>query len=137
VETLTPEAFLEAFPGPMRELAEALRVVVRGAVPDALERVRPGWGVIGYDVPLGRRSRYFAFVLPEPRHVHLGFAYGALMRDAAGVLEGAGVTKRVRWLTFRAGDTIVPGRLEGLVREAADLAVLPATARAETPAPVR
>jgi hypothetical protein len=132
VETLPAEVFLDGYPEPMHEIADALRRVVRGAVPDALERVRPGWRIIGYDVPLGRRSRYFAFVLPEARHVHLGFAYGALMRDHDGVLEGAGVTKRVRWVTFRSGDAIPRRQLEALVREAAELAALPAPARAES-----
>jgi hypothetical protein len=129
MDLLPAELFLDAYPEPMREIAERLRRIVRAAVPDSLERVRPGWRIIGYDVPLGRRSRYFAFVLPESRHVHLGFAYGALMTDAAGLLEGAGVTKRVRWVTFRPGDAIPARRLEPLVRQAAQLALLPGPAR--------
>jgi hypothetical protein len=131
MDVLPAELFLDAYPEPMREIAERLRGIVRAAVPDTVERVRPGWRIIGYDVPLGRRSRYFAFVLPESRHVHLGFAYGALMTDAGGLLEGAGVTKRVRWVTFRPGDAIPARRLEALVRQAAQLALLPAAARLE------
>jgi len=72
-EPIPPELFLEAYPPEIRVIAERLRDVVRQAVPEAVERVRTGWRLIGYDVPVGRRTRYFAFVAPEPEHVHLGF----------------------------------------------------------------
>ena len=51
--------------------------IIREAVPDAIERVRVGWHLIGYDLPLRRYGVYFAYVAPEPAHVHLGFEYGA------------------------------------------------------------
>ncbi|HEU4571221.1 MAG TPA: DUF1801 domain-containing protein [Candidatus Limnocylindrales bacterium] len=129
METVPPEVLLDACPEPLRRLAEELRDAVRATIPEAIERVRPGWRLIGYDVPVDRgRTRYFCFVLPEPRHVHLGFEYGALMADLDGLLEGAGVTKRVRWLTFRPGDRIDPAAVAPLIREAADAATLPAGA---------
>ena len=95
-----------------------------GAVPDAIERVRPRWQLIGYDVPIGRRTRYFAWVWPQVEHVHLGFEYGAFMNDPGGVLQGAGVTKRVRWLTFTPGDPIDEDHLAGLLHEAIRVAVM-------------
>ena len=36
------------------------------AKPEGIERVRTGWRLIGYDLPVGRRTRYFAWVAPEP-----------------------------------------------------------------------
>ncbi|MFL5717418.1 MAG: hypothetical protein ACJ77V_07550, partial [Chloroflexota bacterium] len=80
-DTLPAEVLLEGYDERIRALAETLRSVVRRAVPDAVERVRPGWRLIGYDLPVGRRSVYFAFVAPEPVHVHLGFEHGIFMAD--------------------------------------------------------
>ena len=122
---MPPEALLADFPGPMREIAERLRGVVHRARPDAIERVRPGWRLIGYDIPAtSRRSAYFCFVAPEREHVHLGFEHGTLMRDDEGVLLGAGITRKVRWLTFREGDVIDETAIVALVREAARVATL-------------
>jgi len=122
VSSIPPEALLERY-GPERRLAaEALRAIVKVAVPDALERVRPGWGLIGYDVPVGRRFAYFAFVWPEVEHVHLGFEYGVYMDDPQRLLQGAG--RKVRRVTVvDPGDIDQPALLL-LVREAARVAAL-------------
>ena len=124
MEPIPPEALLAAYPEPMREIAEALRTLVRRVVPDAIERVRLGWRLIGYDVQIERRSVYFAYVAPEPEHVHLGFEHGVLMDDPGGLLVGAGITKQVRWLTFRGLDEIDERRIEPLVIEALRVARL-------------
>ena len=105
-ESLPVEAFLDGYSPPLRSLAERLRSIVVDAVPDVTERVRVGWRLIGYDLPLGRRSVYFAWVFPEAEHVHLGFVNGMLIDDGSGVLSGAGITKRARWLTLAPGDPI-------------------------------
>jgi nucleotide-binding universal stress UspA family protein len=123
MDQLPPEALLAPYPPGHQAVANALRRLVKRAVPEAIERVRTGWGVIGYDVPIGRTTRLFAFVWPEPEHVHLGFQHGVLMEDPDGLLQGAGVTKRVRWLTLVAIDEIPPAA-EELLREAARLAAM-------------
>lgn len=123
MDPFPPEALLADYPPDHRNVANALRRLVKRAVPDAIERVRPGWGLIGYDVPVGRRTRYFAFIWPEPEHVHLGFEHGVLMDDPYGLLQGAGVTKQVRWLTLETVKDIPPTADE-LIREAARLAVM-------------
>jgi hypothetical protein len=130
IEGLPPEVFLAGYPNAIRDAAEVLRGVVRRAVPDAVERVRPGWRLIGYDLPVGSRLRYFAFVAPEPIHVHLGFEHGAWMADPDRRLEGAHLKlKKVRFLTFQPGDAIPEGMCLDLVREAARVAALPPGAR--------
>lgn len=94
------DLFLAGYSPDIQELAEQLRGIVHRAVPEAIERVRTGWRLIGYDVPVGRRTRYFAFVAPEPEHVHLGFEYGAWMDDPDGLLRGAHLRlKKVRFVT--------------------------------------
>jgi hypothetical protein len=120
---IPPEALLADHSPEHRAIANALRRLVRDAVPDAIERVRPGWGLIGYDVPFGRRTRYFAFVWVETEHVHLGFEHGVLMDDPEGLLRGAGITKQVRWLTFEHLDEI-PAEAADYVREAVRVATM-------------
>ena len=103
----------------MQAIAQRLRDIVVAAEPTVVERVRAGWRLIGYDLPIGRRKVYFAWISPEAAHVHLGFPVGWAMRDPRGELKGAGITKRARWLTFRQGDRIDAERCAALVREAA------------------
>jgi hypothetical protein len=136
VDELPPEVFLDAYAPAIRRTAEVLRAVVRRTVPDAVERVRIGWRLIGYEVPIGRRRRYFASVAPEPEHVHLGFAYGVWVPDPEGRLEGAHLNLRqVRYTTFRAGDPIPEAALEALTQEAARVAVMSREERFATAAP--
>jgi hypothetical protein len=130
MEPIPPELFLEGYAPPIRAVAERLRAVVRRAVPDAVERVRPGWRLIGYDVAVGKRTRYFAFVAPEPEHVHLGFEYGAWMADPHHLLLGDHLNlRKVRFVTYRPGDVIPWAKLVAYVRDAATLAEVSPGAR--------
>jgi hypothetical protein len=121
-DRIPPEALLAGCSEPMARIAESLRAVVRRTVPEVLEAVRPGWRLIGYDLPLGRRTSFFCWVWPEAEHVHLGFVNGVLMDDPDGVMLGAGVTRRARWLTFRPGDAIDVALLERLILEGVRIA---------------
>ncbi len=125
MEPIPTELFLSGYPPAIRSIAERLCDLVAQAVPDAIERVRPGWRLIGFDVPAGRRTRYFAFVAPEPEHVHLGFEYGVWMADPHGLLRGAHLNlRKVRYVTYEPGDPIPDGDLVEFTQEAARLAVL-------------
>ncbi len=124
-QPLPPELFLSGYPTEIGDIADRLRAIVREAVPEALERVRTGWRLIGYDVPVHRRTRYFAFVAPEPEHVHLGFEYGIWMADPDDLLLGAHLKlRKVRFVTYRPGDPIPVEALVRLTREAAALAAM-------------
>lgn len=124
-DAIPPEAFLSAYPDEIRSLAQTLRAGVRRAAPDAIERVRSGWRLIGYDLPVGRRTVYFAWVAPEPIHVHLGWQHGIFMTDPDRMLEGAHLRlKKVRFTTFRLGDTIPEAAMVEITREAAHLAAM-------------
>jgi hypothetical protein len=125
LQPIPPDLFLSGYPPEIRDLAERLRGVINEAVPEVIERVRTGWRLIGYDVAVGRRTRYFAFVAPEPAHVHLGFEYGVWMTDPDGILRGAHLElKKVRYVTYQPGDTIPTDVLVRYTREAAELATL-------------
>ena len=122
---IPPDLFLSGYPVEIQELAEQLRAVVRGAVPEAIERVRAGWRIIGYDIPVRRRTRYFAFVAPEPKHVHLGWQAGIWMADPDGILRGAHLNlKKVRYLTYQPGDEVPAETLIAYTAEAAAITAL-------------
>ena len=124
MDPIPPEALLEDFPPPMQSIANCLRELVRETVPEAVERVRPGWRLIGYDLPVGRKTVYFAYVAPENEHVHLGFEHGWAMRDPHGLLAGIGITKQVRWLTFLDGDPIPADLCRELILEGVRVATM-------------
>lgn len=130
LEPIPPELFLSGYPAEIRAMAERLRSLVHEAVPEAIERVRTGWRLIGYDVPVDRRTRYFAFVAPEPKHVHLGFEYGIWMADPEELLRGAHLNlRKVRYVTYEPGDSIPTKALVRYAREAAALAAMRPTGR--------
>jgi hypothetical protein len=121
--------FLAAYPEAITSIGERLRAIVRKAVPDSQERIRSGWALIGYDLPIGRRKRYFAFIAPEGRHIHLGFEYGAWMSDPDRVLQGGGPPlrlKKVRFLTFEPEAPLDRVALVELIREGARVASMAA-----------
>ena len=86
IESIPIEAFLDDIAPPMREIAERLRRIVRAATPEATERVRTGWRLLAYDLPIKRHGAFFAWVFPERKHVHLGFPKGVLMNDPRGLM---------------------------------------------------
>ena len=118
MDQIPPELFLDGYSPPIRRIAERLRAIVGDTLPDAIEGVRLGWRIIGYDVPNVRRTTYMAWIAPEPRHVHLGFPHGVEMDDPDRVMRGEGITRRARWLTFTAPDQIDRAVLEPLLHEA-------------------
>ena len=123
MEPIPPELFLEGYPPGIRRAINRLRAVVKRAVPDAIERVRPGWRLIGYDIPVGKRTRYFAFVWPEPEHAHMGWEHGILMDDPEHILRGAHINlRKVRYVTYEPGEAIPEATLVEYTRHAAALA---------------
>jgi hypothetical protein len=121
------DEFLRDYSPGMAATANELRRLVLRAVPDAVERLRPGWRLIGFDVPNGRRLAYFAWVWPQPDHdhVHVGWQTGTLMNDANGVLQGADLKlKKVRYLTFQPGGKVDAALVTRFTHEAARIASL-------------
>ena len=121
------DVFLDGYAPPLRALAQALREAVLATTPEATERVRVGWRIVGFDLPVRRHRAFFAWVFPERQHVHLGFPHGDRMRPRVGILDGAGITKRARWITYAPGEAIDPALVRELVLEAAALAGVPRT----------
>lgn len=117
--------FLALYPQPIAIQAQRLRELVLEAVPNASERLRPGWRLVGYDLPISRRWTYFAWVWPEHEHVHVGWQVGTLMADPSGLLRGAHLKlKKVRYLTYGPRDKIVARIVIDFTREAARIAAM-------------
>ncbi len=124
-DLIPPEALLADYPPPMAHLAQELRALVREAVPEALERVRTGWRIIGYDLPVSpRRTVFFAWIMTQREHVHLGFPKGVLLDDPQRALGGDGITKQARWLTVAHPDELDRELTIAYSREAAAVASL-------------
>jgi len=117
--------FLAFYPAAIAAPATKLRDLVVQAMPAAVERLRPGWRLIGYDLPITRHRTYFAWVWPEPEHVHIGWQMGTLMDDPRGLLRGAHLRlKKVRYLTFEPGQLIPARVVIDFTRDAARIASL-------------
>ena len=88
------EGLLAACEPKVRRVAGAARKRILGIVPDATEKLRRGWGLIGYSAPA-----YFAFIAPGPDEVRIGFEWGVMLPDPKRLLEGSG--SQVRHVTIR------------------------------------
>ena len=130
IDELPVEVFLEDFPPAIRDTGLRLRELIRIAVPDAVEGIRSGWRWIGYGLPDRRRRRTFAWIGPERKHIHLGFENGVLLADPDRVLHGAEERlKQFRYFTFAPDIDVDEKVLIDFLRAAADLALMPSTAR--------
>ena len=115
--------FLAGYPSSVAAQAQRLHGLVLQAAPTAIARVRHGWHLIGYDLPLGRRTTYFAWVGLELKHVHVGWQVGTLMADPDRVLRGAQLRlKKVRYLTYKPTDKIPARGVLDFTRDAARIA---------------
>ena len=117
--------FLALYPGPIARHAQRLHELILEAVPSTRWRIRPGWKLIGYDLPITRHGTYFAWVWPEQQHVHVGWQVGTLMADPRGVLRGAHLKlKKVRYLTYGPRDRVARRDVITFTRDAARIAAM-------------
>lgn len=116
------EQFLRQYPPDIQDLANDLRQVVKLALPNIEEAVYPGWKLIGYRLPHRRRTVYVGYVAPHSQYVALGFEYGVLLADPAGILTGSGT--QVRQVIVRQASDIRPELLTPLITQAAHVATL-------------
>jgi hypothetical protein len=119
---ITPEVFLTQFNPEIQALANRLRTLVKDALPDVIERVYPGWKLIGYRNNVNGKEIYIGFVFPALDRVVLGFEWGVLLNDPNSVLEGNG--SQVRQFTVRQEKDIRPKLFKAFIIEAARMASL-------------
>jgi hypothetical protein len=92
------DTFLKGYSPQVREIAVKAREVILSVMPDASEKVYPGWKVIQYGTGADMKS-VFAAISPQRERVNLGLAHGAELPDPDGLLEGTGVGIRHLKLT--------------------------------------
>jgi len=91
----------------LQSIAQGWFARMRGCGDDVLEAMHDGCPVACVeDAPFG-------YVNSFNSHVNVGFFYGALLADPAGLLEGSG--KRMRHVKFRPGRKVNAAALGDLV----------------------
>ena len=79
--------------------AHALRASVKSAMPDVVEQVDFGNGLLAFGRSMAMRDLLFA-IIPHKSHVNLQLADGADLPNADGSIEGTG--KRIRHVKVRS-----------------------------------
>lgn len=111
---MTPEELFYGFPHPVPDLCWQLRDIVMDVAPNAVEKVRPGWRLLGFDL-----NQYFCAVAPQRDHARLVFERGMELEDPDGRLQGTGT--QVRWLRFDAPEDIDEAVVRAFVEAAVAL----------------
>ena len=93
--------------------ANALRAAVKSAMPDVVEQVDFGNGLLAFGRSMVMRDLLFA-IIPHKSHVNLQLADGADLPNADGSIEGTG--KRIRHVKVRS----VEAATSSAVRNAVD-----------------
>ena len=99
---MTPslEDLLEEHTAAVVDLVMELRNLIRSAMPDAAERVYPGWHGVGFHHP---DAGYVCAIFPGEDHVRVGFEHGHLLPDPHGLFDSGG--SQVRYVTV---DEVTP-----------------------------
>jgi hypothetical protein len=105
------EMLLQSYPPAVCALAEALRTLIRSAVPGASEAAHAVWRSINYRHPV---QGYFCGLFPQADGVNLAFEFGALLPDPLGLLTGNG--KQVRYLRCPLGQPLPVEALRHLLQ---------------------
>lgn len=116
------EEYIALYPTEIRALCEELRALIKEAVPGVQEALYRGWQLIGYRTPAASTNRYFCFVAPYGDRVRLGFEWGVLLADEAGLLQDSGMQVRSLYLSDRP--VLQRDLVTAYVREAARVAAL-------------
>ena len=114
------DTLLERHTPAVREVFVALRALVREVMPDAVQQLDLPDRVLafGFGPPGGVRLRDLAVgLIPHAAHVNVQLADGALLPDAAGIVEGTG--KRIRHVKCRTVEDVARPALRILLEEQA------------------
>lgn len=114
------DALLERHTPAVREVFHAIRALVIEVMPDAVEQLDLPDRVLafGFGPPGGVRLLGLAVgLIPHAAHVNVQLADGALLPDAAGIVEGTG--KRIRHVKCRTLEDVSRPALRALLTEQA------------------
>jgi hypothetical protein len=108
----TVDAYVAALPDGQREIAEAVRRLVRSAAPEAREAFK--WAQ-----PVFESNGPFAYLKAFPRYVTFGFWRGVEVDGGRGVLETSG--SKMAHIKLRQASDIDEAARADMVREAVRL----------------
>ncbi|HEY6074051.1 MAG TPA: DUF1801 domain-containing protein, partial [Anaerolineales bacterium] len=86
--------------------------LVYSILPEALEKIQPGWGVADYHVGEFKDRGYIS-IGPQKKYVNLYFMNGVDLPDPAGLLEGSG--KRLRHVKIKKTEDLANPALKALI----------------------
>ncbi len=109
------DTFLKGYPPPVREIAVKAREAILSVMPNATEKVYPGWKVIQYGTAADMKS-VFAAISPQRERVNLGLAKGVDLPDPDGLLEGDG--KAIRHVKLTSPEAAGAPAVRELIRGA-------------------
>ncbi len=109
------DTFLKGYSPQVREIAVKAREAILSIMPDATEKVYPGWKVIQYATGADMKS-VFAAISPQRERVNLGLAGGIGLADPDGLLEGDG--KAIRHIKLTSPEAAGAPAVRELVRGA-------------------
>ena len=109
------DTFLKGYPPPVREIAVKARDVILSVMPNATEKVYPGWKVIQYGTAADMKT-VFAAISPQRERVNLGLAKGVDLPDPDGLLEGDG--KAIRHVKLTSPEAAGAPAVRELIRGA-------------------
>jgi hypothetical protein len=108
------EKLLEPFADKVRELSLELRRTIKHLLPQAGEKVQPGWRKISYRCEAGKQ---FCAIGPHMNYVNLYFYEGAELEDPDGLLEGG--SREMRHVRLQSAADVESKALISLIKAAA------------------
>lgn len=100
----------------VREIADALRLLVVDVMPEVVEVVWEKQGIAGYGIGPKKMSEQFCYIAPLKNYVNFGFYYGADLDDPSNLLEGTG--KNLRHVKIRSKGDVAKPELRKLLQQA-------------------
>ncbi len=77
-------------PVPVVHIAYHVRDLIEGVYPKAIETPKPKENHADYALGTGKGSEIFSYICPMDKYVRLGFYYGDVLPDPAGLLVNEG-----------------------------------------------
>jgi hypothetical protein len=111
--TAAVDAYVRKHNSKLKQVADAVRALVRKAAPQSRENINP-WGV-----PTFESNGPFCYLMIGKNHITFGFPRGTSLLDSAKLLEGTG--KNLRHVKLREVSDVHDANLRQLVIEACAL----------------
>ncbi len=93
-----------------------LRAIIRRTVPEAVEKVNPGWRSLSFSHP---QVGYFCGLFPFADRVDVAFEFGVLLPDPDGFFDDLG--RQVGFARLRTGQRLRKAAFQRLLRAAVAL----------------